>query len=248
MLAAIEPDRAVDLADELLELRLNHRLENLHRTLRHLGSLELQLLRLGKADLEAILDRLRHVVAGVRQWTDPETIAVDEHEIRMRGADVENDRRLLGGDIVLHEVQQPEVADGDGLDGELVRRELEHEVVDLLTSHRKDRDLSLLTRQVVPIDDMKIPGDLVEREGNLLSGLVADHLVDLFLLEGGNLDEARKGSLTGMRDSDRLLHRVALREDLQRVPCQGLWVRAVSGHRVVDLVDGDDFDVPLQPT
>ena len=208
-----------------------------------LGRVNLELLRLDKIELEASHDGLGNVVSRLGQGTDPKALPVHEDQVRVGSSNVEDDRRLLGVDVVLDEVQKPEVANREHFDRQAFLVEIEEVVLDGLPAHGKEADLPLFSWQVLPVDQVIVPDHLIQGKWNLLRGLVTNHFPDLLLVKSRHLDEAREGALARMGNHDRVPHLVPGTKDIQRFPGLGSRVDPIGTEGIVHLINREDLDV-----
>ena len=113
VLAPVGAYRTLDLSDEFFQLRLNDALVDLDGLVGLPGKGQLQLLGLCEPEVEAFLDRPGDLVTRMWNRPDPEPVSVHQDEVSVRGSNIENDRRLIQGQIVNRVIQDSKVTDGD---------------------------------------------------------------------------------------------------------------------------------------
>jgi hypothetical protein len=205
--------RLLHVAQEVGEDR-PHRLHDLLGVLAGRGLL-LERVGLAVTKLEALADRLGEVRSAEREGADPAPALVGNDEIRRRGADVEEDERLLRlaelqviGKGVEHRerAQRHDV----GVDAEfLIERE---PLAEALLRDREDAHLDL--GAVGGLHDLVIPLDFLDGERDLLHGLELHDARDLARLDRRELRETGERGVPGDRDHRTLALHALLAHEL----------------------------------
>ena len=187
----------LQFAGEVREHR-PHRLEDLLGVLAAGGGL-LQVLRLGVRQLERLHQGLGESgVAAEGDVAEDDLLAVGDDQVAGLVADVEQHGGALAHlAVVVHEVEQGQRGRLHQLD---VQRRLERlvvveDVVDVLPLDAEDA--GLLLGGVRPGEDLVVPDDLVDREGDLLGRLEPDDVGNLVGLTGGSVTNFEKVRLPG---------------------------------------------------
>ena len=144
-----------------------------------------------------------------------ELVAVDDHERRRLGADIEDDAApaVCGARVAKH------VREGDRRDVHELRRESRathggHDVLDLVDLRGDDHHVLLAV--FVVAENLPVADHLVDRERNVLLDLETDHLVEPVRPSGGRDGrEAREHHLPGNRDRDWTRLDALLADDLE---------------------------------
>ena len=250
-------ERALELRGKLVEHRL-HRVEHVLGVVRP-GCVPLQLLRLGKRQLETLHEGFGEVVAADRHapLPDPQPVGDDEiggvdahRDEDYRGGRLEGvDRRRIGHLVEDQHVQQRHRRELKDVDLDPSFRERHQRLGDLLLLHREQRHLGVEDEAPLfePADEpLPVPFHLLEREGDLLPGLVADDVGDLLRLDRRQLDELGEARLPGDGDHDAVpLELVAANKLLERGAHQfhRIGLRLGDDHRVFDVVEGVGDDL-----
>ena len=199
-------DRALQFGQQIVEHR-PHRLEHGLGVLGG-GGVALQVLGLGEGELQLLGQGLGEVAAAQRHAPLPDAVAVGDHQVGGVGAQRDDHHRLgrvlrivfLGRRQVAqlveeHEVvqrQRRELHDVD-LDARLLEglQGAEHGVA----LHGEQADLGLQGEALflaAAAHPLVVPDHVVQVEGDLLPGLVADDVGDLLGLDRRQLDEPRQ--------------------------------------------------------
>ena len=244
-------ERPLEFRGKLVEHRL-HRIEHVLGVVRP-GRIALQLLRLGEGQLQALNEGLGEVVAADRHapLPDPQAVGDDEvggvdahrHEHHRRRRLEGIDRRRVGHLIEDQHVQQRHRRELEDVDLDAGFGERHEGLGHLLLLHREQSDLGVEDEASLlePADEpLPVPFDLLEREGDLLPGLVPDDVGNLLGLDRRQLDELGEARLPRDRDRDAVpLELVAADELLERGAdkLHRIGFRLGEDHRVFDVVE-----------
>jgi len=238
----IEPDGPLQFLDEVGEDR-SHRLEDLACVLAGRRR-PLQLLSLRKRQLERLHQRLREGVASDLHGARPERIPRGDDQVRVLGADIQEDRRFVRE----HAVEIGRVVHGqrgrlyrDRLDRRLL--EMQQVLANQLPLHGEDPDLQV--RKPLLLECLVVPDHLIQVERNLLIGFIPDNVRNPLRRHRRQLGEPGQGMLARDVDHDLVLGDVAAREKLlERTADQGgsIRVRLRENLCVLDVIHVEDVD------
>ncbi len=207
-------DRPLDLRHQIVENR-THGLEHNLRVFRR-GGVPLEVFRLGKGQLQLLGQRARKMVAAKRDAPLPDAMPVGDHQVRCVRAHRQHNRRfrwVLRIEILAERLLKP--VEGDVI-VERQRRQLDDFDLDprrpirlqraehLFALHRKQANFRLQRKSLdllaTTTKRLVVPDHVVEVEGNLLTGLIADNLGNLLGLDRRQLDEPRQPILPRHRN------------------------------------------------
>ena len=255
-----ETQRALQLGQQIVEHR-PHGLENRLGVLGR-GGVALEVLRLGEGQLQLLGQGLGEVVAAQRHAPLPHAIAVGHHQVGGVGPQRHHHHRLgrILGVIFLDRRQIVQLVEQHVV-VQRQRRELHVVDFDARTLERLDsaedgvalhgeqadfrlqREAFFLAAAAHPL---VVPDHVVQIEGDLLAGFVADDVGDLLGFHRRQLDEPRQAALAGNRNRHPVAVHLVAREELpQRVGDQfgGVGVRLAEDLRILDEVECLDYDL-----
>ncbi len=205
-----------------------HRLEHELRILR-LTRIALQVLRLGKRQLEFLGQLLREVVTAERHAPLPDSETVRDHEVRRVGPHRQDDQRRgrilrvilcignrVAQDVVGHKVVDAQRRKLNNVQFDVGVLKRLHRAIDLFTLHREKAHFGF---QGKPVDFtathlLEVPNDVFQREGDLLLGFELDNFRNQLRIDWRRLEELGQSALTGHRQGDLVTFQVVTRQKL----------------------------------
>src|SRR5205085_5772137 len=128
------------------------------------------------------------VVAADGESAKPDTLPFGDDQVGVLSAAVHKHGRLADAVVIEHRVVDGQGIHLNHLDVEAEIGEVGDVAVHQLLLHREDADLDI--GRVGFLEELIGPFNVVEGEGNLLDGLEANDLGNLFWFYGRELDEA----------------------------------------------------------